>query len=66
MIPPLRSIPVDHEVKPKEARNDLAGDWPEFVDDDAGRGSFLGPAIVLILAVIAVALIWLIFLGWRA
>lgn len=46
-------------------KSDSRRDWPEFVDDDCGRKSVLGTAIVLILAVIAVALVWLIILGWR-
>jgi hypothetical protein len=63
MIPPRRSIPVDYEVDPEPS--ELGRDWPVFADDDEGRGSYLGPAIVLILAVIAFALIGLIILGWR-
>lgn len=64
MIPPRRSIPLDYEVEPAR---DAGGDWPEFapVDDDAGRVSVLGTAVVVIVALIAVALIFLIILGWR-
>jgi hypothetical protein len=65
MIPPRRSIPVDYELPPEDAGSKAPRDWPEFVDDDEGRASLLGSAIVVILAVIAVALIWMIFLGWR-
>jgi len=63
MIPPRRSISIDYEVNPEPS--DTGRDWPAFADDDAGRESYLGTAIVLILSVIAFALIGLIILGWR-
>lgn len=63
MIPPRRSIPVDHEVDPEPS--DTGRDVPAFADDDAYRESYLGTGIVLILSVIAFALIGLIILGWR-
>lgn len=71
MIPPRRSIPIDYEVDPapgdgaSDAASNTGRDWPAFADDDAGRESYVGPAAALILAVIAMALVFLIILGWR-
>jgi hypothetical protein len=46
--------------------HETTGDWPDFAgDDDAGPGGRLGPAVVLILSLIAMALVGVITLGWR-
>jgi hypothetical protein len=64
MIPPRRSIPVDYEVDP-ETINDTGRDWPRFADEDPERLSALAMGIVLAVVLVAVALVFLIILGWR-